>query len=95
MTKKPTDIYKCKCGAVTATIDGKQYSMLPATYREKFNVERVPRAEFKCYSCNYCVNHWGLELCACGSGKKYNKCKEGFKECGTPMQSIEKGKDTP
>lgn len=39
-------------------------------------------------SCNYCVNHWGVDLCACGSGKKVNKCKEGLRECGTPMQDI-------
>jgi hypothetical protein len=95
MTKQPSEISKCSCGAVTIEIKGKSYSMLPATYREKFGVSRVPRVGTKYYSCNYCVNHWGLELCGCGSGKKYNKCKEGFKECGIPMQSIEDEKDRP
>lgn len=37
-------------------------------------------------NCNYCVNHWGLDLCGCGSGEKLGEC-----ECGgqIPAQSLE------
>lgn len=83
------EISKCECGAVTVTINGKNYSMLPETYREKFGVNRVPRVKSRMFACDYCINHWGLELCACGSGERYDKCKEGYPECGKPMQSIE------
>jgi hypothetical protein len=37
-------------------------------------------------SCNYCVNHWGTDICQCGSGKKYQKCH------GKPAQSLGKQK---
>ena len=29
-------------------------------------------------SCNHCVNHYGIDLCECGSGKAVGKC-----ECGS------------
>ena len=82
---------KCKCGALTATIGGKDYSMRPETFRKIFGVDRVPNADnagSPYYSCNHCVNHWGVDLCACGSGKSPEKCKEGFSMCGKPMQVI-------
>lgn len=28
-------------------------------------------------SCNYCVNHWGTDLCVCGSGYRYDECSCG------------------
>lgn len=30
------------------------------------------------YCCDHCVNHWGIDLCGCGSGQKVGKC-----ECGS------------
>jgi hypothetical protein len=82
---------KCRCGAITVTIDGKEYSMKPATFRKTFHhMGRIPRAEVTYGSCNHCVNHWGTDLCACGSGKAPNKCGEGLRVCGKPMQVIGK-----
>lgn len=28
--------------------------------------------------CNHCVNHWGIDLCECGSGARVGEC-----ECGS------------
>jgi len=42
-------------------------------------------------NCNYCVNHWGIDLCGCGSGEKVGECDNDFQEClnNIPMQSLE------
>ncbi len=39
-------------------------------------------------SCNHCVNHWGLDLCACGSGEDPEECEGGFAECGSCSQYV-------
>ena len=30
------------------------------------------------FGCNHCVNHWGIDLCECGSGARVGEC-----ECGS------------
>ena len=79
----------CNCGAVTVTVDGVDYSMKRKLFREKFP---GVRCEGSYGSCNHCVNGWGLDLCACGSGKAPDKCREGTSQCGGPSQSIEEGR---
>ena len=39
-------------------------------------------------SCNHCVNHWGLDLCACGNGEDPEECDGGFAECGLCSQYV-------
>jgi hypothetical protein len=85
---KITDATKCQCGAVTVTIDGKSYSMRPATFRKIFG-KRPPR-KVQWWSCDHCANRYGVDICARGSGKPYDKCDGGFKSCGMPMQVIGK-----
>lgn len=86
------EISKCSCGALLVDFnDGRSYNMKPKTFRQYFGVKRVPRAQnashpFGC--CDYCVNGYGVEICACGSGEPYQKCKGGFDVCGKPMQVI-------
>ena len=81
---------KCNgCGAITVTIAGRNYSMNVKSFKDRYGVDRVPTIKQHCYCCDYCVNHYGTDLCACGSGKHYRKCKEGLRECGRPMQVIE------
>ena len=41
------------------------------------------------YACNHCVNNWGLDLCACGSGETPEECDGEFEECGRPMQNLD------
>lgn len=87
-------IAKCNCGAITITINGIGYSMSEETFIEKYGNEGNDflQNEMQNFSnCNYCVNHWGIDLCACGSGELIKECKEGLDVCNTPMQDIEQG----
>ena len=83
---------KCQCGAVTVdmqTAEGKQsYSMAEALFTEHFPDAKLSDLEY--CNCNHCVNHWGIDLCACGSGEHPSECENGFDECGTPMQELGK-----
>lgn len=58
-------ISKCDCGAVTVTIDSMNYSMKHRDFNRLFGKHRIYGS--MC-GCNYCVNHRGVDLCACGSG---------------------------
>jgi len=79
---------KCACGAITVEIDGISYSMRPETFLATF--KRRPRAKrATLHNCNHCVNHWGTDLCGCGSGELFGKCENRFRECTLPSQSIE------
>lgn len=69
---------KCSCGAVTINfINGAYNSMSSRTKRmlgiDLRKIKRLP----KTYACNHCVNHWGIDLCECGSGKAVGKCNCG------------------
>lgn len=80
-------VTRCDCGALTVEVDNENYSMRPVTFRKIFGKEPT-RKKPQWWSCNHCVNHWGVDLCACGSGEPYDKCREGFDCCGQPMQVI-------
>lgn len=84
---------KCSCGAITVYLDNDDtgYSCLEKNRKKFFPSLDLRRAEKlpDTFSCNHCVNHWGLDLCACGSGEPYESCDcgiEGF--CGRPMQVL-------
>ena len=86
-------IQKCSCGAYTITIRDVNYSMKPVTLRQVFRVTKVPRFSKKIrlpdsYCCDWCVNHWGVDLCACGSGKPIDTCNNNTIVCGNPSQVI-------
>lgn len=84
-----TYLTRCECGAISVTIAGKDYSMSDETFTKRYGIE----IGAQWINCNHCINHWGIDLCGCGSGEQFNECGEGLDECGTPMQSIEKGLD--
>jgi len=88
---EPTELTKCQCGAITVNIDGNDYSMLPKTFDELFPNQNSAEIEEKFFSCNYCTNHWGVDLCGCGSGELFQKCYNNLPECKRPAQSIENG----
>jgi len=83
---------KCDCGAITLTIDGEDYSVSGKRFSEFFPSIDLRHYRGKkrldMYACNHCVNHYGLDLCGCGSGALFGKCKEGHDECGKPMQAL-------
>ena len=83
---------KCNCGAITLTFeDGTDSSM----YQDTFNKMNIDLSEAKelpqSYCCNHCVNHWGIDLCECGSGERVGECS-----CGShsPMQQYGASLDT-
>lgn len=51
-----------------------------------FPERSVPRKTF--YSCDYCVNKYGTDLCGCGSGRKWGTCTEDYDECAFPLQQM-------
>lgn len=81
---------RCACGAITVTVDGQDYSCL-AFRRKKFfpglDLRKVPHFEIT-YCCNHCVNHYGLDLCGCGSGELFGHCDGGTNACKAPMQKL-------
>jgi hypothetical protein len=84
-----TEYQKCSCGAISLYTDnGDAYSCKQKNLRKFFpnidlrKIERLPET----YCCDHCVNHYGLDLCGCGSGEEFGKCEEGYDECKQPMQ---------
>ena len=83
------DITKCSCGAITVEINGQNYSMSSETFDKTFPDLCSGDYEVTWSSCNHCVNHWGIDLCGCGSGEPFGECDNNFEECENPAQSIE------
>ena len=66
---KPDFVYQCECGAITLTFGEKEYYVSKEnlqTFFPNLDLDGIPTQ--KTYACNHCVNHWGLDLCGCGSG---------------------------
>lgn len=82
-------IQQCQCGAMTVTFeDGASNSMSREMFdRLGFTGKRLPQVF---YNCNHCVNHWGLDLCKCGSGMPVGHC-----DCGSSEASEELGVKRP
>lgn len=71
-----THVIKCACGAITLIFDnGASNSM----YLDTFNKLSIDTSKAKhlpdSYCCNHCVNHWGIDLCQCGSGLRVEECE--------------------
>lgn len=76
---KITHIQNCKCGAVTVSYNnGASNSMFQETFN-KLHLD-ISDAKFLPDSCccDHCVNHWGIDLCECGSGERVGEC-----DCGS------------
>lgn len=69
-------IQKCKCGAVTISFDnGASNSMFWETF-EKLDLDAGDATWLhQSCCCNHCVNHWGIDLCECGSGARVGECE--------------------
>jgi len=84
------DASRCSCGAITImNIDGDpelNFSMSAETFAADFQHLALRWLPVCCCHCNHCVNHWGIDLCACGSGEAPEKCTEELNECGQPYQ---------
>lgn len=85
-----TQYQRCKCGAITLWFEGNRIGN--AMYQETFDklglsldgAEQLPDS----YCCDHCVNHWGIDLCECGSGERVGEC-----DCGSTNARYELGED--
>ena len=87
---------RCQCGAVTLYMGDTDigYSCMETNRRKFFpdsDLRRIPRLK-PMYTCNHCVNNYGLDLCGCGSGAEFGKCSNNFPECSVPMPSVSEGR---
>ncbi len=91
------DISYCQgCGAYTVTMRGEAYSVhmdnffkfFPDVDEKNFqrHIKEILLNNYSC--CNWSVNGWGLDLCACGSRELLEDCENGMGICGDPMQKI-------
>lgn len=69
---------KCTCGAITINFEnGASNSMYPKTAKKLgLDLRKYKRLK-PTYCCDHCVNHWGIDLCECGSGEEVGKCSCG------------------
>lgn len=98
---KITQAIECQCGAFTLETeleDGSRmdYSMTAETLESTIGKAALtPVLASETYSgCNHCVNNWGVDLCACGSGESPEECDNELEMCGTPMQTLEQPQRT-
>lgn len=87
-----TEYSRCACGAITVISDtGEQYAVA-SHLRRKFlpdiDLRKLRRHPVVTSCCDHCVNHYGLELCGCGSGYLFGKCPNDLPECAKPMQKL-------
>lgn len=84
----------CSCGAITVIGPDFSNAMRPATFKREFKKDhpklRVQRKR-PFVHCDHCVNHWGIDLCGCGSGEPVGKCRNGYAECKAGTASQIKG----
>ncbi len=83
-------VVKCECGAITINNDEGDWSMTVETFEREFpDLEQPTRPQYG--NCNHCVNHWGIDLCGCGSGEPVGECDGDFDQCKTaePFQTLD------
>lgn len=83
---------KCRCGAITIYTQNNNYSLkwsnrkvlLPNYDLRSLRGKLLPMTK----ECNHCSKKIGLDLCGCGSGQLYGKCKNNTEQCKKAMQNI-------
>ena len=69
----------CTCGAITLYLSNKTQVSLKRKNLKKFGLSLkgiAKETRGKLINCNHCINHWGIDLCSCGSGLTPEKCCE-------------------
>lgn len=80
----------CKCGAITLHTQYGQLSCRKDNLKKFFpglNLDDCFQ-EPNCYACNHCINHMGLDLCACGSGETPDDCTMETSVCSNPYTQL-------
>lgn len=78
---------KCQCGAITLYFEnGASNSMYQDTF-DSLGIDLTGVEKYTdTYYCDHCVNHWGIDLCECGSGMRVGEC-----DCGSNKAHDELG----
>ena len=74
---------KCQCGAITLYFADGTVNSIKQKNLKKFGIDlrKIKRqTKEKIYYCDHCINHYGLDICSCGSGKEIGKCNCGSTE---------------
>ena len=71
---------KCDCGAITLYFADDTVNSVKQRNLKKFGIDlrkikRINKANM--FACDHCINHFGLDVCSCGSGKAVGKCSCG------------------
>jgi hypothetical protein len=80
---------KCQCGAVTVAGDDFDNSMAFDVFTKEYPCLELEENIF--CNCNHCVNHWGVDLCNCGSGEPVGECDGGLYDCINNIPAQVKG----
>lgn len=68
----------CKCGAITLFFDNGATNSIQRKNLKHFGLSlRNIKKLNQTWCCNHCANHYGLDICSCGSGADVGKCKCG------------------
>lgn len=78
------NVIRCDCGAVTISDNLYSNSMFYSTFRNEY--PDLILGQLTDLHCDHCVNHWGIDLCICGSGIVPDKC------CNEPAQIVNQSK---
>ena len=85
---------KCNCGAITVSeAVGEEHKFSNSMFEETFNKLFKDNPDLniewlnETYNCNHCVNHWGLDLCKCGSGDPVGHCT--WEDCDCHGETME------
>lgn len=77
----------CKCGAITLHYDDGFTNSVKKKNLKKFGISlKGLMKNENTWCCNHCANHYGIDICSCGSGAEVGKC-----DCGSTTAMEEFG----
>ena len=75
---------ECSCGAITLNFADGATNSVRKENLDKFGIDLTGAEELqRTWCCNHCVNHYGIDICSCGSGESPDSCSCGS---GTAME---------
>lgn len=77
---------ECSCGAITLYFADGATNSVRKENLDKFGIDLTGVEELqRTWCCNHCANHYGIDICSCGSGESPDSCSCGS---GTAMETF-------